>query len=418
MDQEPMTNRVHRPNAGRSGRGRRLAITLFVLTTGLYLAGFVLVVLSGQLLSLNEALLPAVYAFAVVGFLIALNRPGNAIAWICSAIGFVWALEYSLSGAATYGLVNPGTVPWPEALAAVGVYLWIPGVFGIGTFVFMFYPDGRLPSPRWRWLPWLAGVGLGTLYVTEVLSAPEAYGYGREFVRVENPFRGVLGPWMDQASLFVDLFEIFFFVAGFGAIGASMTALAVRFRRSRGIERQQIKWLVTAGSTGVVIQLISIPLVDVYGETIGLVAASFFLLIPISIGIAVLRYRLYDIDRLISRTVTYALVVGMLATVVAAIAIGLPQLLGLPDESPLLVAMATLAVAALFNPLRRRIQARVDHRFNRARYNAQQEVDRLAERLRTELELEDLTGEVIAVVDKTMQPTMASVWIRDGGETR
>ncbi len=389
--------------------GRGIATALFVVATAMYVAGVALVALAGEPFTLNELLLPVVYAFAVVGFLIARNRPGNAIAWICLGIGLVWGLEATLTGAVVYGLARPGSVPSPEALAAIGIPLWIPGIFGVGTFVFMFFPDGRLPSPRWRWLPWTAGTGIALTYLLTVLSEPETYGYGRP--AIENPFATLLGPWLDAGGLLVDIVDISLFAGIFGAIGASITALVVRYRRSRGIERQQLKWLVTAGSTAVVLQVISIFLVDYLGENVGLVAGMFFILIPISIGIAVLRYRLYDIDRLLSRTVSYALVVGSLAAVFGSVTIGLPQLLGLAGDSPLLVAGATLVAAALFNPLRRRVQARVDRRFNRARYDAQQEIDRFAERLRGDLDLDDLTDEVVAVVGKTMQPSTASVWI-------
>jgi hypothetical protein len=160
---------------------------------------------------------------------------------------------------------------------------------------------------------------------------------------------------------------------------------------------------------------------DPFGEPsetlLGAVVALAWLLgvigLPVGVGLAVLRYRLYDIDRILSRTVTYILVVGLLAAMFASVAIGLPQLLGLTEGSPMLVAAATLAVAALFNPLRRRIQARVDRRFNRARYDAQQEIDRLTQRLRTDMEIVDIADELLGVVTKTMQPASAGVWIRE-----
>lgn len=379
------------------------AIAVFSVSTVLYPLGVVLVLLAGEPLSLNEATYPTAYAFAVVGFLIALNRPGNRFAWICLCIGFVWALYAAATGAATYGLAHPGTVPWPEALAALGVYLWVPGVFGIATFVLMYFPDGRLPSRRWRWLPWIAGLGIAGGYVMIVLSWTPIFGYGLERLRIDNPFARIPEEISEQFMLVV-----------FAAAVGSVAALTARYRRSSGIERQQLKWFATAGSATIVVLMVLVGfLVDRLGETWGLIGFSFAIVIPISIGIAILRYRLYDIDRLISRTVAYALVVGLLAGVFASVVIGLPRVIGVPEENQVLVAGATLAVAALFNPLRRRVQSWVDRRFNRARYDAQQEVERLSERIRDEVELDDLADEMLGVVEKTLQPSGAAVWIRE-----
>jgi hypothetical protein len=175
-----------------------------------------------------------------------------------------------------------------------------------------------------------------------------------------------------------------------------------------------MKWFAFASSTAVVLFVVAIFLADIFGDDLGLVAATLFTLIPISIGIAVLRYRLYDIDRIVSRTLTYGLVVGSLALVYATIAVGLPQMLGLDTESPpFLVAIATLTAAGLFNPLRRQVQSWVDRRFNRARFDARQEVDRLADHLRACGELDQVTAEVVRVVSRTMQPEATAVWIRD-----
>lgn len=387
--------------------GKAWAVVFFGLTTVLYVAGVVLVFLVGQPLSLNEAAMPAAYSYAVVGFLIALNRPANGIAWICLAIGSVWGLEAVLTGAAAYGLANPDSIPLVEMIAVSGAFLWYPGIFGITTLLLMFFPNGRLPSPRWRWLPWVAGTGLAVGYPLILLSWPNVYSYGRESLRMDNPY-AMLPPAVSDVILAVI----------FAASAGSVAALIVRYRRSRGAERQQLKWLVAAGSGFVVVFLpITLFLGDLFGEdavaTVGLVVFMFSIVIPISIGLAVLRYRLYAIDRLISRTVTYTLIVGLLAVVFAAVAIGLPRLIGVPEENPVLVAAATLAVAGLFNPLRLRVQSWVDRRFNRARYDAQHEVDRFAARVRDEVELDNLADGMLDVIDKTMQPIAAAVWMRD-----
>ncbi len=208
----------------------------------------------------------------------------------------------------------------------------------------------------------------------------------------------------------------------FGGLVALGTAFAqsTRFRRfASPLERQQVKWV--AFSLGLLVFLAA-ALLGVFSSTgsppgwaawLVLVAAVVGALIPLAVGVALFRFHLYDIDRLISRTVSYTLVVGLLAAVFAVIAVVLPPILGLPEENPVLVAGATLAVAALFNPIRRRIQARVDGRFNRVHYNAEQEVDRFAEHLRAEMDIDDLRDELLEVVAKTLQPDSAAVWIRE-----
>jgi hypothetical protein len=393
------------------GRGRRAATAVFVLITAMFGVGFTLVLVSGEPLSLNELLLPVGYSFAVVGYLIAVRRPRNAIARTCLVIGSVWALEALLVGAVIYEANRPGWVPWPEALAAIGVPLWIPGVSITATFVLMLFPDGRLPSRRWRWLPWTTGFLVVLSYFVTVLSEPESFGWGRP--GLENPFAGVLGPWLDEGGVLVGVVEFLAFPAILLACAASITALVMRYRKATGVERQQVKWLATAGSASVVIVVSGIFLVDIFGEVVGLLANLSFSLIPISIGIAVLRYRLYEIDRLVSRTVTYALLVGLLAATYGAIALALPRALGITGDSPFLVATATLAAAMLFYPARRRTQSWVDRRFNRARYDALREIERFAHLLRTSVGLDDLSAEVLDVVATTMQPTSASVWFKD-----
>jgi hypothetical protein len=199
-------------------------------------------------------------------------------------------------------------------------------------------------------------------------------------------------------------------------------SLVVRRRRAVGVERAQLSWVVfallvlaiaIAGTFVFILGSIAVGAGDPEDDawTVVFMAMTFF---PVAVAIAILRYKLFEIDRIVGRTVSYTLVIGALAAVFAVIAVGLPQLLDLPDESPRLVAAATLAVAALFNPLRRRIHTVVDRRFNRARYDAQQEIDGLAGRLRNQVDLSDLTSELTDVLAKTLQPASASVWIRRG----
>ena len=376
------------------------AISIFVVTTLLYAAGPLLLLLADRSWGTSEFLLPAFYAFSLVGILIATRRPDNTVAWICLASGLALGLESALWGVYYFGLANPEVVALPVMWAVAGSVFPIPGLFLVTTLLLLVFPNGRLPSPRWRWFARVtAGLIVANLIVGFFLPA------AGDWVRPE-----VSNPIVVEGGEDLDLLVLPLFVC----VLVSVVALVRRFRRSTGIERLQLRWLATAGGTAVAIWAVAILVVaDALGGDAAVATTSLgLLLIPVAIGVAVLRYRLFDIDRLISRTVTYALMAGFLAGMFAGIVIGLPRLLGLPEESPLLVAAATLAAAALFNPLRRRVQVRVDRRFNRARYDAQREVEEFAERLRDELDLDDLANETLQVVTNTVQPTAASLWIR------
>lgn len=267
------------------------------------------------------------------------------------------------------------------------------------------FPTGRLPSRRWRPVLWIVAVGLA-LYVTSVMLKPGPAGDGLP----DNPLGvaaadQVLGPVAAASGL---LFGVFLVLV--------VASLVIRFRRARGEERQQLKWLVygvlllaLVGTTlGRIVEQIPSPFVGpVY-------AAVLLSIIPAAIGLAVLKYRLYDIDRIISRTLVYGLLTALLAAVYAVVILVLGQLFGGITERPpsWAVAGATLAVAALFQPARRRIQAVVDRRFNRRKYNAAKTVEAFSLRLRDEVDLDALSAELLAVVDQTMQPTQASLWLR------
>jgi len=189
-------------------------------------------------------------------------------------------------------------------------------------------------------------------------------------------------------------------------------SLVVRFRRARGLERQQLRWLALAAALSAAALLAAVA-VAVLGAPLGvvLIAAGISVaLLPLATGAAILRYRLYDLDRIISRTLAYGLLTVLLGSGYAAVVLGLGRLLG--RDSSLIVAAATLAVAALFQPLRRRIQSVVDRRFNRRRYDAAQTIAAFSAHLRDEIDLATLTGELLTVVDQTMQPTQASLWLR------
>ena len=389
---------------GRDGLARAVAGAAFVFATALNVAAPLLTAVAGEPLWPNGVVSLAVYPFAVVGALIAFRRPRNPIAWLCLTIGLGFALEGALWGAALYGFARPDLVPMPEILAAVGDAFVMPSLFLMTTLLLLLFPDGRPPSPRWRWVAWLSA-GLIAGGFLGGLVQPETGGWGRP--RVANPLA------VDAA----EALDLVFF-ALFGCVAASVVAVARRFRRATGVERLQLRWLAASGAGATVVWLVAIFVVaDGVSEDAAVVlTVGGFALIPVAIGVAVLRYRLYEIDRLLSRTVTYGLVVALLAAVYAGGVLLVRSLFPLQGE--LAVAASTLAVAALFTPLRRRVQFRVDRRFNRARYDAQQELEQFAGRLRDELDLDDLTADLLAVAAGTMQPATASVWIRRHGRGR
>lgn len=389
-------------------KARAIAILVFTLTTLACIAGLLFRYLADAPFTLNEALLLVVYGFSVVGFLIALKRPDNPIAWICLGIGAVWGVEAAGFGIVVFGLANPGTIPRPDLIAAFVSPLWIPGIFTIGTFLLLLFPDGRLPSPRWRWVAWTTGIALGLMYGLAVLSEQETFSYGRP--AIASPTGQVLGPWFEEASLPAVLTELAIMLLILMGVVASIVAIVLRYRRSDGAERQQLKWLAAAGTVSVLIFGPTIFLADTYGDEVGLVGAFAFVLVPIAIGVAVLRHHLYDIDRLVSRTVTYALVVVLLVAAYAVTALTLGTIAG--RGNPLAVAGATLTAAALFNPVRRRVHTWVDRRFNRSRYDSQRELEEFGRRLRTSFDLDTVARDLVGVVTRTLDPSATHLWIR------
>jgi hypothetical protein len=383
---------------GRDRLAWAVAGVAFVIATGLNVAGPLLTSLAGEPLWPNGVVGLAVYPFAVVGALITFRRPRNPVGWLCLTVGLGFALEGALWGAALYGFAHPDLVPMPAILAVVGDAFVMPSLFLMTTLLLLLFPDGSLPSPRWRWVAWLSA-GLIAGGFLSGLFLPETGGWGRP--RVTNPLAVEVVQYLDLA----------FFVL-FGCVAASVVAVVRRFRRATGVERLQLRWLATSGVGATVVWLVAIFVVadGVSEDAAAVLTVGGFALIPVAVGVAVLRYRLYEIDRLISRTVTYAVVVALLVTVYASGVLLVRNVL--PLQGDLAVAASTLAVAALFNPLRRRVQSRVDRRFNRARYDGQQELGRFVGRLRDEVDLDDIIGDLRAFADSTVQPATASVWVR------
>jgi hypothetical protein len=335
-----------------------------------------------------------------VGALLASCRPAHPVGWLLLALGLSVAVSGVATGYASYGLLaRPGTLPAADYAAidnGVSVLVWAACI----GFVLLLTPTGSLPSPRWRWWARVAAAApLVALVSTSLLPLDPPYR------SVANPLAvpALAGP-LRVASL------VTWVVTGL-AIPVAAWSLVVRFRRARGVERLQLRWLALAAAMAAVAVLALAALGATGNEgLLGWVSAICVALLPLATGAAILRYRLYDLDRIISRTVAYGLLTLLLAGAYAVVALGLGQLLG--QDSSLAVAGATLAVAAAFQPARRRIQAGVDRRFNRRRYNTAQTMAAFSVRLRDHTDLDTLTAEVLGVVDQTMQPTRASLWLR------
>jgi hypothetical protein len=347
-------------------------------------------------------------SFSVVGALIASHRPENPIGWIFLADGFIYGLLSAADEYAVYALLtNPGALPWGAEASWLGQWIWAPGLGLILVFLPLLFPDGHPPSHRWRPVAWLGGLSIGlTVVLYTIVYWPErgpALVTGDEMPSHASHVLQVL----------VDFIGFPMMLVGLGAV----ISLLVRFRRARGDERQQIKWFAAAAA-------LSLVWIIVFGQvTRGLpeaiVALSSLLVIPsvpIATGIAILRYRLYDIDRIINRTLVYGSLTVMLALLyfggVAATQAIYRALTGQEQQPQLAVVVSTLAIAALFSPLRRRIQSFIDRRFYRRKYDAAKTLEAFSAKLRDETDLERLGDELMGVVQETIEPTHVSLWLR------
>ena len=348
---------------------------------------------------------------ATVGVVLAGRRPRHPVGWLLLALGVLVAEAGVTAGYARYGvLVRPGALPAAD-FAAVANSSPADLAACIG-FILLLTPTGSLPSPRWRW--WARAVVVA-LVVSLVLSALGPLD--EPYQSVDNPLVSfdVTGAALAVGGVIVGLA---FAVTGLSIpIGAA--SLVVRFRRARGLERQQLRWLAFAAALAGVLMLAVATLVLLtivarvparFEAALGWLSAACVALLPLATGAAVLRYRLYDLDRIISRTLAYGLLTVLLGGAYTGVVLGLGQLLG--QDKNLVVAGATLALAAAFQPARRRVQDLVDRRFNRRRYDAAQTIEAFSDRLRQHIDLDTLTAELLGVVDQTMQPTQVSVWLR------
>jgi hypothetical protein len=395
--------------------GRRLASPV----TALVLGGAVVVLMAAEpplaslahqsLLSSGGSVpLPYSVIFAMLGFVVALRKPGNPLGWLILGTAGFFALseDASFYAVADYRL-HHGSLPlgWLALITQPG---WAPGIASVGLIALLF-PDGRPPSPRWRWVLWpylalalLWTAGALAFTAAAILAHRTPVDAGGNLMVLEHPAGGAA--WWGAAQ------NLFFLVLVVSWL-ASLAGQALSYRRSSGERRHQLKWLLTGAASclaGLVLTLTgSSP--GGWGVVIQILGAAGVIALPVCIGIGILKYRLFDIDRILSRTVAYAIITGLLLGVYAGLVLLATQVLGF--ASTWAVAASTLAAAALFTPLRRRVQRAVDRRFNRARYDADRMVDAFAARLQEAVDLDTVRADLTTVVRAALEPAQVSVWV-------
>jgi hypothetical protein len=357
-------------------------------------------------------LLTQMVSFSVVGGLIASHRPENPIGWLFCAAALFYGIEIAGEEYAIYALfTNPDSLPLGAELAWLTEWIWVPAFGIILVFLPLLFPDGHLPSRRWRGVGWLGGLSIGLICVlTSIVLWPER---GPALLQLEG-FGGEVEEWRSAISEWVlQLGGPMLLVAGLGAV----ISLFVRFRRARGDERQQIKWFASAAALTLAWILVAEVIVAEQqpGEIVALSGLLVLPSIPIATGIAILRYRLYDIDRIINRTLVYGSLTVMLALLyfggVSAIQALFGALTGQEKQPQLAIVVSTLVIAALFNPLRRRIKSFIDRSFYRSKYDAAKTLEAFSAKLREETDLDALSDDLTSVVSETMQPAHVSLWL-------
>jgi len=342
--------------------------------------------------------------YGIVGWVIASRRPDNSIGWVFLAIGLSQAIDTFVSYYSTYGLVVvPGSLPFAAELSWVAVWAWAPGFTLLATLSVLLFPDGRLPSPRWRPVRW------ASLAIMALLCAPVAIALW--------PYRGEALIFTGEPSLggavgvafgiqFTGLLALPF------AALASIAGMIVRLRRSGPSERQQLKWFTYAAVLEITF-LVSLGFLTI-PPLLGAIAAVLIApLLPVAAAIAILRYRLYEIDRIVSRTIAYGLVTGLLIAAYAGLILLLQGPLDqITGGDTIAVAVSTLAVAALFQPIRRRVQRVVDRRFDRGRYDADRTASAFADRLRDEMDLANLSRDLDTTIRDAIAPRSLGIWLR------
>jgi hypothetical protein len=352
----------------------------------------------------------------VVGLLIAARRPGNAIWWVFCLIGLSEALSAFSEQYAYYALLTrPGMLPGGAEMAWLQAWIWIPGIGSVLTFLLLLFPSGRLLTHRWRWIAWVSAISIA-LFCLPIAVGSWKY---KEVLLLKTP---------DQ----LPGIGLYYAIGSAGLVLLVLCALAstfsliLRFRRATGEERQQLKWFtftsvilflnIFVGYLLSDLQLVHIN-VTLLNAVNNILQVLIFAFIPIALGVAILKHRLFDIDVIINRTLVYGALTFSLALIYFGLVIGLQALVrlfaGQISQSPIVIVASTLVIAALFQPLRQRIQVIIDHRFYRRKYDAAKIVETFNATLRNEVDLSQLRENLLAVVEETMQPAHMSLWLRE-----
>ena len=340
----------------------------------------------------------AYFTFSIVGGLVAARRPDHRIGWLMLIAGAVNALAEASSQYAIWGLVrHPGSLPGAAFASWVFSYSWTPAITVL-LLVLAYFPNGRLASSRWRWLP------IGSLAITAVIVCTTAVDLWPR----RGPQLLVNDSDLLQSTWSGHVIAVLWPFVPVCAIGA-MVSISLRWRRARGIERQQLKWLVLAGGVSAPMIIVGelLPTTSTFYTAAQLLNSPAW--VGIAIALAVLRYRLYDIDHIVSRTVTYAIVTGVVIGVYVLVVGSVNAVLG--AQSSVAVAASTLVAAAAFQPARRRVQRAVDHRFNRSAYDARRTVEDFSARLREQVDVGHVHADLVATVEQAVQPATVSVWM-------
>jgi MFS family permease len=354
--------------------------------------------------------------YSVIGVILVPRLPHHPIGWICCAIGFLAAVEHFSGEYAIYALVaQPNPLAGGKAALWIEYWFWIP-MIGLIVFLLLLFPTGRLPRRRWRWVAWLSAA---VTLIATILAAisPDAVLYtlgpsdtGR--ISLPNPLGVEELPNLNRPVQALVLIL---------ALVAVASLIVVRLRRARGVERLQIKWLIYAGAIGfggMILRTYFSPLIgESWGQWVGyLVVAVGVWGGPVAIGVAILRYRLYEIDLIINRTLVYGSLTATLVLFYLGSVTALQYIFSLlaGQGNTVAIVASTLAIAALFNPLRRRIQSFIDRRFYRRKYDAAKTLEAFGSRLREETDLERISEDLVEVVRETMQPAHVSLLLRSG----
>ena len=406
LSERPQAHNGGMPDGWQQRRANGVARAALAATILLFLAGLSLLVAAGSIHWTTAAFFTVEMAFPATGFFIVL-RARNRVGWIFLWAGLGLGVQAFCAGYAEYALVErPGSLPAAPFLAWFGEIIWLPQLLMATMFLFLLFPDGRVPSPRWRWVVRLGVTGV-LLAEANVAFEPRLYSYPE--------VRAPLGGLISQSSL-----DVLATIGGLVLLPTMVLALAslvARYRHSGEVARMQIKWFLYAAVAFLAAQLtFNVFEFGQNNPVLVILNGLSALLIPAAVAVAILKHRLYDVDIIINRTLVYSALTAVLALVYAGGVTGVGGLVRsatAQDNNNLVVAASTLAVAGLFRPARSRIQALIDRRFYRRKYDAARALELFSTRLREEIDLESLTRELLGVVQDTMQPAQVSLWLRE-----